>query len=252
MSFCCMPVVFTVSLKIKPRQQALEPTCAASCALRVQGRRRQEGLVAKLLRDQLDDATYQKVVDAVDAAKTSSATWVDPDVAAQVTLWREGLIAGDQSVLEAVLSVCARAKAAARNGKGAVGSSSGELSEEDSGDGMAESSVSGIDGGDGNEDEEGPASDSQTQGAVAVPDAQQIRSLARQLQQLVAEEQEEKQAAASAASAAAEAQGIEVPLVKQKRQQAPAAAARAKKIRNGMRSLEAALKVAAQAALSMQ
>uniref|UniRef100_A0A383VF57 Uncharacterized protein n=1 Tax=Tetradesmus obliquus TaxID=3088 RepID=A0A383VF57_TETOB len=67
-----------------------------------QGRRRQEGLVAKLLRAELDEAALDKLIAAVGAAQRNNLPFTDTDVEQQLQLWMEGLLDGDQEVVDEV------------------------------------------------------------------------------------------------------------------------------------------------------
>eukprot|EP00197_Chlamydomonas_leiostraca_P003540 CAMPEP_0202875712 /NCGR_PEP_ID=MMETSP1391-20130828/27799_1 /ASSEMBLY_ACC=CAM_ASM_000867 /TAXON_ID=1034604 /ORGANISM="Chlamydomonas leiostraca, Strain SAG 11-49" /LENGTH=209 /DNA_ID=CAMNT_0049557439 /DNA_START=22 /DNA_END=647 /DNA_ORIENTATION=- len=98
-----------------------------------QGRKRQEGLVAKLLRDRLDDDAMAQLFAAVEAAKTSSASYQDPRIATQAATWKEGLLAGEQGVMEEVLAVITRVAAAARSGDAAADGQEEDEDQEEAG-----------------------------------------------------------------------------------------------------------------------
>ncbi|KAF6261016.1 hypothetical protein COO60DRAFT_818594 [Scenedesmus sp. NREL 46B-D3] len=67
-----------------------------------QGRRRQEGLVAKLLRSELDGAALDKLGAAVGMAQRNNLPYTDAVVEQQLQLWMEGLLDSDQEVVEEV------------------------------------------------------------------------------------------------------------------------------------------------------
>jgi hypothetical protein len=62
----------------------------------LQGRRRQEGLVAKLLRADLDGADLERLGDAVGMAQRNNLPYADAGVEQQLQLWMEGLLENDQ------------------------------------------------------------------------------------------------------------------------------------------------------------
>jgi hypothetical protein len=70
----------------------------------LQGRRRQEGLVAKLLRAELDEAALDKLSAAVGMAQRNNLPYTDADVEQQLQLWMEGLMENDQVRRESVLN----------------------------------------------------------------------------------------------------------------------------------------------------
>eukprot|EP00882_Tetradesmus_deserticola_P013318 GHRQ01014129.1.p1 GENE.GHRQ01014129.1~~GHRQ01014129.1.p1 ORF type:complete len:242 (+),score=65.40 GHRQ01014129.1:918-1643(+) len=61
-----------------------------------QGRRRQEGLVAKLLRSELDGAALDRLEAAVGMVQRSNVAYADAGVEQQLQLWLEGLLGNDQ------------------------------------------------------------------------------------------------------------------------------------------------------------
>ncbi|GLI67652.1 hypothetical protein VaNZ11_011901 [Volvox africanus] len=67
-----------------------------------QGRKRQEGLIAKMLRVQLTEQQMDKLEAAVTVATEHQGIYGDSDVSRLVEVWREGLLEGDQSVLAEV------------------------------------------------------------------------------------------------------------------------------------------------------
>eukprot|EP00882_Tetradesmus_deserticola_P011282 GHRQ01011933.1.p1 GENE.GHRQ01011933.1~~GHRQ01011933.1.p1 ORF type:complete len:287 (+),score=121.21 GHRQ01011933.1:918-1778(+) len=67
-----------------------------------QGRRRQEGLVAKLLRSELDGAALDRLEAAVGMVQRSNVAYADAGVEQQLQLWLEGLLGNDQEVVEEV------------------------------------------------------------------------------------------------------------------------------------------------------
>jgi hypothetical protein len=62
----------------------------------LQGRRRQEGLVAKLLRADLDGADLERLGDAVGMAQRNNLPYADAGMEQQLQLWMEGLLDNDQ------------------------------------------------------------------------------------------------------------------------------------------------------------
>ncbi|KXZ49136.1 hypothetical protein GPECTOR_23g64 [Gonium pectorale] len=62
-----------------------------------QGRKRQEALVAKMLRGQLTETQIDKLEEAVELAASNSGLYEDGDVAGMVAAWQEGLLADDQA-----------------------------------------------------------------------------------------------------------------------------------------------------------
>ncbi|KAG2492268.1 hypothetical protein HYH03_009508 [Edaphochlamys debaryana] len=67
-----------------------------------QGRKRQEALVAKMLRGQLTDPQIEKLQEAVSIATQSRGIFEDGDVSGLVESWREGLLGEDQEVIAEV------------------------------------------------------------------------------------------------------------------------------------------------------
>ncbi|GIL57157.1 hypothetical protein Vafri_12463 [Volvox africanus] len=63
-----------------------------------QGRKRQEGLIAKMLRVQLTEQQMEKLEAAVTVATEHQGIYGDSDVSRLVEIWREGLLEGDQVV----------------------------------------------------------------------------------------------------------------------------------------------------------
>jgi hypothetical protein len=74
---------------------ARKPVCTLLLLL-LQGRRRQEGLVAKLLRAELDAAALDKLNAAVGMVQRNNLPYTDADVEQQQQLWMEGLLENDQ------------------------------------------------------------------------------------------------------------------------------------------------------------
>lgn len=67
-----------------------------------QGRKRQENLVAKMLRGQLTDEQLEKLEEAVELATERSGVFEDGDVSGLVAAWQEGLLADDKDVMTEV------------------------------------------------------------------------------------------------------------------------------------------------------
>ncbi|GIL86622.1 hypothetical protein Vretimale_11497 [Volvox reticuliferus] len=67
-----------------------------------QGRKRQEGLIAKMLRGQLTEQQMDKLEAAVVVATEHQGIYDDGDVSGLVEVWREGLLEGDQAVVAEV------------------------------------------------------------------------------------------------------------------------------------------------------
>eukprot|EP00798_Chlamydomonas_sp_ICE-L_P022160 gene22160-29226_t len=67
-----------------------------------QGRRRQEAWVMKQIRDQTDEASLEKLLDAVDFSEKIGGIFVDPDILNLTELWREGLVSNDKVVMDEV------------------------------------------------------------------------------------------------------------------------------------------------------
>ncbi|GLC52919.1 hypothetical protein PLESTB_000688100 [Pleodorina starrii] len=67
-----------------------------------QGRKRQEGLVAKMLRGQLTEQQMEKLEDAVKVATEHQGIFDDGDVSGLVEVWREGLLQGEEAVVAEV------------------------------------------------------------------------------------------------------------------------------------------------------
>lgn len=63
-----------------------------------QGRKRQEALVAKMLRGQLTETQLAKLQSAVEIAVEYDGIYMDTDVDSLVAAWKEGLLAGDEEV----------------------------------------------------------------------------------------------------------------------------------------------------------
>ncbi|KAG2423101.1 hypothetical protein HXX76_002326 [Chlamydomonas incerta] len=63
-----------------------------------QGRKRQEQLVAKMMRGQVGEGALTKLEAAVALAEDNAGVWDDGDVSGRVLAWREGLLAGDEAV----------------------------------------------------------------------------------------------------------------------------------------------------------
>ncbi|KAK9824610.1 hypothetical protein WJX72_011698 [[Myrmecia] bisecta] len=74
---------------------------------RNQGRRRQEGLVGKLLRD-FDDATQVQIQEAIQQAQRGQGPAGSSDVERLALSWREGLIVGDKEVELEVFGLSSR------------------------------------------------------------------------------------------------------------------------------------------------
>jgi hypothetical protein len=64
--------------------------------INTQGRKRQENLLAKILRTELDEAALAKLATAVDMAQRDNIPFVDSDLEQQLDVWIEGLIDNDQ------------------------------------------------------------------------------------------------------------------------------------------------------------
>ncbi|KAJ9512385.1 hypothetical protein QJQ45_013000 [Haematococcus lacustris] len=98
--------------------QALAPLCgeevlgAVRIAARLprnnQGRRRQENLVAKMLRSGLDGPALTKLMDFVQESRATKNTYLDQGLQHLIDSWRQGLMQGDQAVLQEVLALSAR------------------------------------------------------------------------------------------------------------------------------------------------
>ncbi|EFJ46469.1 hypothetical protein VOLCADRAFT_105461 [Volvox carteri f. nagariensis] len=67
-----------------------------------QGRKRQEGLVAKMLRGQLTEQLMDKLQAAVTVATERQGIYDDTDVSGLVDVWQEGLLGDDEAVVEEV------------------------------------------------------------------------------------------------------------------------------------------------------
>ncbi|KAG2423680.1 hypothetical protein HYH02_015295 [Chlamydomonas schloesseri] len=67
-----------------------------------QGRKRQEQLVAKMMRGQVGEGARAKLEAAVALAEDNAGVWDDGDVSGRVLAWREGLLAGDEAVVAEV------------------------------------------------------------------------------------------------------------------------------------------------------
>lgn len=61
-----------------------------------QGRKRQVGLVMRLLRSDLDESSLLKLSEAVQQASRFNLPYSDRDIEQQVDVWLEGLMAQDQ------------------------------------------------------------------------------------------------------------------------------------------------------------
>ncbi|KAJ9512071.1 hypothetical protein QJQ45_004633 [Haematococcus lacustris] len=98
--------------------QALAPLCgeevlgAVRIAARLprnnQGRRRQENLVAKMLRSGLNGPALTKLMDFVQESRATKNTYLDQGLQHLIDSWRQGLMQGDQAVLQEVLALSAR------------------------------------------------------------------------------------------------------------------------------------------------
>ncbi|KAF5837378.1 hypothetical protein DUNSADRAFT_4482 [Dunaliella salina] len=95
-------------------------TIAARIPRTNQGRKRQEGLVEKLLRNHLDKRELDKLEEAVRLSEGNSI-YQDPDLVVLVEGWCEGIAAGNQDVIQEVLAAQASFMAAA----GSAGSTDG-------------------------------------------------------------------------------------------------------------------------------
>ncbi|GAX77644.1 hypothetical protein CEUSTIGMA_g5087.t1 [Chlamydomonas eustigma] len=67
-----------------------------------QGRKRQEGLVAKRMRQYVDDASLEKLAAAVQLAESQNV-YVDTDIAVLVETWRERLLEAETAAFQEVL-----------------------------------------------------------------------------------------------------------------------------------------------------
>mmetsp|Transcript_9373 Transcript_9373/g.23832 ORF Transcript_9373/g.23832 Transcript_9373/m.23832 type:complete len:286 (+) Transcript_9373:30-887(+) len=105
-----------------------------------QGRKRQEGLVEKLLRNHLDQRELDKLEEAVKLSEGNS-TYQDPDLVLLVEGWCEGIAAGDEDVIQEVLATQASYLAVV----GSVGSNDGRYTSGTSA-GVGRSGSSGSDG----------------------------------------------------------------------------------------------------------
>eukprot|EP00195_Chlamydomonas_chlamydogama_P006691 CAMPEP_0202906344 /NCGR_PEP_ID=MMETSP1392-20130828/38461_1 /ASSEMBLY_ACC=CAM_ASM_000868 /TAXON_ID=225041 /ORGANISM="Chlamydomonas chlamydogama, Strain SAG 11-48b" /LENGTH=226 /DNA_ID=CAMNT_0049594811 /DNA_START=338 /DNA_END=1018 /DNA_ORIENTATION=+ len=76
---------------------------AARLARNNQGRKRQEALIAALLRTRVSEGVLDKLEEAVRVAESSSNPYEDADVSGRMDVWREGLLENDQEIMEEVL-----------------------------------------------------------------------------------------------------------------------------------------------------